>query len=224
MIEKDHGKGAHKQLRKQQRMKSLTNALNQRIPQKIAMMCSEEQNNDIITIDINTQEVIVTRNENAIKQGKIDANSKEASDTDMRQITASRISQDNVIVPDAQNQTGKNFMLIEADYGVDHKIKIQNLDDDNVDPNEQLNVEITQKNEYNYIFILSAVSFIEEIKKVSYFIVKKSIEEVEILVNSGLEVTQEVEPMESRQLEGKYLLSPNDDIKIIVGPDIEDGL
>ena len=65
------------------------------------------------------------------------------------------------------------------------------------------------------------MSFIEEIKKVSYFIVKKSIEEVEILVNSGLEVTQEIDPM---YVEGKYLLSANDDIKLIVGPDIEDGL
>ena len=48
-------------------MKALGNALNHRIPQKIDMMCFEEQNNDIITIDINTQEVIVTRNENAKK-------------------------------------------------------------------------------------------------------------------------------------------------------------
>ena len=82
-------------------------------------------------------------------------------------------------VADALNQTGKNFTLIEADYGVDHKIKIQNLFDLEVDQNEQLTVEITQKNENNYIFILSAVSFIEEIKKVSYFIVKKTIDEVE---------------------------------------------
>lgn len=72
-------------------MKSLANALNQRIPQKIELMCSEEQNNDIITIDINTQEVIVTRNEEAKKPRNInDNNSKEASDIDIPQI--SRIS------------------------------------------------------------------------------------------------------------------------------------
>ena len=81
--------------------------------------------------------------------------------------------------------------MIEADYGVDHKIKIQNLLDEAVDINEQLNVEITQKNENNYVFILSAVSFINEIKKVSYFIVKKTIDEVEKLINCGLEITQD---------------------------------
>jgi len=44
-------------------MKSLKNFLGERIPEKIEQMCQQEENNDIITIDINTQEVIVTRNE-----------------------------------------------------------------------------------------------------------------------------------------------------------------
>lgn len=76
----------------------------------------------------------------------------------------------------------RNFAKIEVENGQDLKLLIQNLQHEEADLREQLNIEVTYHNERNYIFIISSVSFIDEIKRVSYFIIKKTIDQVEQLI------------------------------------------
>ena len=74
-------------------------------------------------------------------------------------------SANNIAKIDSGNIDGEEFQLL-----------IQNLNHEEADQREQLNIEVTYRNERNYIFIVSSVSFIAEIKRVSYFIVKRTIE------------------------------------------------
>lgn len=142
-------------------------------------MCQQEENNDIITIDINTQEVIVTRNEFDKKGRNTSANvSKNNIVTgafNMQSVEDIRIDDQ-----DDPNRTVGNFARIEAENGVE-RLLIQNLQVEEAD-REQLSIEVIYRSERNFLFIISSVSFIAEIKRVSYFIVKKTYEEVRELI------------------------------------------
>lgn len=119
-----------------------------------------------------------------------------------------------------------NFARIDsgAEDGQEFKLLIQNLQHEEADFREQLNIEVTYHNERNYIFIISSVSFIDEIKRVSYFIVKKTIDQVEQLIQNAYSITSPDLSLSVDQGGPIYLLSPDDEISMIVGPQPETGL
>lgn len=87
-------------------------------------MCQQEENNDIITIDINTQEVIVTRNE---------FDKKDLSrNISKNKMGGSMLSIDDIKIEDQDenlenlNKTSNNFAKIDsgAEDGQEYKILI----------------------------------------------------------------------------------------------------
>ena len=115
------------------------------------------------------------------------------------------------------NKTTSNYAKIDsgAEDGQEFKLLIQNLQHEDADPREQLNIEVTYHNGRNHIFIISSVSFIDEIKRVSYFIIKKTVDQVEQLIENAYSVSPDDTNLDQGSL---FLLCPDDEISMIVGP------
>lgn len=83
------------------------------------------------------------------------------------------------------NQTvpGCYHVIIEDYKGLKHKIV---LFESKFNIVEELKTELIQRNEFFYVFIFSALNYLNGEKKKTYVIVRKPAEEVEQLINETL--------------------------------------